>query len=90
MQATINHLFVTAVFTHAHGRRPRSMTSDSFAVQALLRWFQAGDDVQSSLPKLALFYGPCVDRIDRRITCIGLRRCALRPAPGSKSTSANL
>jgi integrase/recombinase XerD len=58
MQATINHLFVTAGVHDAHGRRPRVHDlRHSFAVQALLRWFQAGDDVQSSLPKLALFMG---------------------------------
>lgn len=58
MQATINHLFVAADVRDAHGRRPRVHDlRHSFAVQALLRWFDAGADVQSSLPKLALFMG---------------------------------
>jgi integrase/recombinase XerD len=29
----------------------------SFAVQALIRWYQNGADVQSCLPKLALYMG---------------------------------
>jgi integrase len=29
----------------------------SFAVSALLRWYEAGADVQSCLPKLALYMG---------------------------------
>ncbi len=58
MRATIVHLFVAAKVRDAHGRRPRVHDlRHSFAVQALLRWFRAGADVQSSLPKLALFMG---------------------------------
>jgi hypothetical protein len=29
----------------------------SFAVAALLRWYEAGADVQTNLPKLALYMG---------------------------------
>lgn len=58
MQATINRLFVAAGVCDAHGHRPRVHDlRHSFAVQALLRWFHAGADVQSSLPRLALFMG---------------------------------
>lgn len=58
MQAAINRLFVTAGICDAPGRRPRVHDlRHSFAVQALLRWFRAEADVQSCLPKLALFMG---------------------------------
>ncbi len=40
------------------GRRPRIHDfRHSFAVQALLRWYRQGADVQSNLPKLAMYMG---------------------------------
>lgn len=40
------------------GRRPRVHDfRHSFAVEALLRWYRQGSDVQSNLPKLALYMG---------------------------------
>ena len=58
MQATINRLFAAANICDDHGRRPRVHDlRHSFAVQALIRWFRAGADVQSCLPKLALYMG---------------------------------
>ncbi|GAB1488632.1 hypothetical protein MASR2M8_10780 [Opitutaceae bacterium] len=58
MQAALCRLFVAAGVCDAHGRRPRVHDlRHSFAVQALIRWFRAGADVQSCLPKLALFLG---------------------------------
>jgi integrase len=40
------------------GRRPRVHDfRHSFAVEALLRWYRQGADVQSNLPKLALYMG---------------------------------
>jgi integrase len=40
------------------GRRPRVHDfRHSFAVQALLRWYRQGADVQSNLPKLAIYMG---------------------------------
>ena len=42
----------------ADGRRPRVHDfRHSFAVQALLRWYREGADVQSNLPKLAMYMG---------------------------------
>jgi len=58
MQATINRLFAGAGVCDDHGRRPRVHDlRHSFAVQALIRWFRTGADVQSCLPKLALYMG---------------------------------
>jgi integrase/recombinase XerD len=37
--------------------RDSSGMRHSFAVSALLRWYEAGADVQSCLPKLALYMG---------------------------------
>jgi integrase/recombinase XerD len=40
------------------GRRPRIHDlRHSFAVQALMRWYRDGADVQSNLPKLAIYMG---------------------------------
>ena len=40
------------------GRRPRVHDfRHSFAVQCLLRWYREGADVQSNLPKLAMYMG---------------------------------
>jgi integrase len=40
------------------GRRPRIHDlRHSFAIQCLLRWYREGADVQSQLPKLAMYMG---------------------------------
>lgn len=58
MQAALRRIFTAAGVCDAHGRRPRVHDlRHSFAVQALIRWFRTGADVQSCLPKLALFMG---------------------------------
>jgi integrase/recombinase XerD len=54
----IQTLFQTADVHSSDGRRPRIHDfRHSFAVQALLRWYRQGADVQSNLPKLALYMG---------------------------------
>ena len=41
-----------------NGRQPRVLDfRHSFAVAALLRWYENGADVQVNLPKLALYMG---------------------------------
>jgi len=58
VQGAINQLFVAAGVRDEQGRRPRIHDlRHSFAVQALLRWYRQGADVQSCLPKLALYMG---------------------------------
>lgn len=54
----VRSLIVAANIRDSSGRRPclHSMRH-SFAVSALLRWYEAGADVQSCLPKLALYMG---------------------------------
>ena len=40
------------------GRRPRIHDlRHSFAIECLLRWYREGADVQSQLPKLAMYMG---------------------------------
>ncbi len=58
MGQTIRRLIVAAKFRDSSGRHPcvHSMRH-SFAVAALLRWYEAGADVQSCLSKLALYMG---------------------------------
>jgi integrase/recombinase XerD len=54
----INRLFIAANVTDGEGRRPRVHDMrHSFAVQSLMRWYRAGGDVQSSLPRLAMYMG---------------------------------
>jgi integrase/recombinase XerD len=54
----INRLFVTADVRDGEGRLPRVHDiRHSFAVQALIRWYRAGADVQSCLPSLAMYMG---------------------------------
>lgn len=54
----IQELFTAAEIRDTHGRRPRVHDfRHSFAVQALLRWYRAEADVQSCLPKLAMYMG---------------------------------
>jgi integrase len=50
--------FIAAGIRDSSGRCPRVQDlRHSFAVAALLRWYEAGADVQSNLPKLALYMG---------------------------------
>lgn len=54
----IHALFDAAGVHGADGRRPRIHDlRHSFALQALLRWYREGVDVQSRLPHLALYMG---------------------------------
>lgn len=54
----IHALFELADVRDAEGRCPRIHDlRHSFAVQALIRWYQEGADVQSNLPKLAIYMG---------------------------------
>jgi integrase/recombinase XerD len=54
----INRLLVAADVLDAEGRRPRVHDMrHSFAVQALMRWYRDGADVQSNLPRLAIYMG---------------------------------
>jgi integrase/recombinase XerD len=54
----INRLFMTAKIVDNEGRRPRVHdVRHSFAVEALMRWYREGVDVQSSLPRLAMYMG---------------------------------
>lgn len=51
-------LFRSADIRSTDGRRPRVHDfRHSFAVQALLRWYRQGADVQSNLPLLAMYMG---------------------------------
>jgi len=54
----IHTLFQMAHVCSSDGRKPRVHDfRHSFAVQALLRWYREGADVQSNLPKLAMYMG---------------------------------
>ncbi|MFN0314550.1 MAG: tyrosine-type recombinase/integrase [Burkholderiales bacterium] len=54
----VKRLFVAADVKDSEGRRPRVHDMrHSFAVQALIRWYRDGADVQSNLPRLAMFMG---------------------------------
>ena len=54
----IQALFAAADVHDRHGQRPRIHDfRHVFALQALLRWYQADLDVQSHLPKLAMYMG---------------------------------
>ena len=54
----IHALFKVAGVEDSEGRRPRIHDlRHSFAVGALIRWYLDGADVQSNLPKLALYMG---------------------------------
>jgi integrase len=58
MGRVINRLFTNAEVTDGEGRRPHVHdVRHSFAVQALTRWYRAGTDVQSNLPRLAMYMG---------------------------------
>ena len=54
----IQRLFAVANIQDAEGRVPRVHDMrHSFAVEALLRWYREGADVQSNLPRLAMYMG---------------------------------
>lgn len=54
----IRRLFVAANVHDAEGRFPRVHDMrHNFAVEALLRWYREGADVQSNLPRLAMYMG---------------------------------
>jgi integrase/recombinase XerD len=54
----IHRLFELAGVHDDQGRRPRVHDMrHSFAIAALLRWYRAGIDVQSHLPRLAMYMG---------------------------------
>lgn len=58
LRQAIRRLFVAANVHDAEGRRPRVHDMrHSFAVEALLRWYRDGADVQSNLPRLAMYMG---------------------------------
>lgn len=58
MQTAIKNLFDAAGVHDFQGRRPRIHDlRHSFAIQVLIRWYKNGDDVQTNLPKLALYMG---------------------------------
>lgn len=58
MAEAINRLFMIAGIVDSEDRKPRVHDlRHSFAVEALMRWYRAGADVQSSLPRLAMYMG---------------------------------
>jgi integrase/recombinase XerD len=58
LRCAIKRLFDAAAVRDEQGRQPRVHDfRHSFALQALLRWYRNGTDVQSCLPKLALYMG---------------------------------
>lgn len=57
-QRALSELFDAVGVRDQNGRRPRVQDfRHSFAVAALLRWYENGEDVQVNLPKLALYMG---------------------------------
>ena len=58
MYGSLHALFDAAGVHNSEGRCPRVHDiRHSFAVRALLRWYEHHDDVQANLPKLALYMG---------------------------------
>jgi integrase len=58
LAAAIRQLFIQANIRDAEGRRPRVHdVRHNFAHEALKRWYLEGKDVQTNLPKLALYMG---------------------------------
>jgi len=58
LREAIQKVFRIADVRGSDGRRPRVHDlRHVFALQALLRWYRQGVDVQSQLPKLALYMG---------------------------------
>jgi len=55
---SIRQIFQAAKIHDPHGRHPRLHDlRHSFAVQALLRWYRTGVDVQAKLPQLSMYMG---------------------------------
>jgi integrase/recombinase XerD len=55
---SVRGLFREASVRDPHGRYPRVHDlRHSFAVQALLRWYRSGADVQAKLPQLSIYLG---------------------------------
>ena len=78
-------LFKAAGVEDSEGRHPRVHDlRHSFAVGALIRWYLEGADVQSNLPKLALYMGHARS-CRRRIACTSFRSCKDSPATASKA-----
>lgn len=58
LDRALSHMFVAANILDPLGRRPRVHDfRHSFAVQALLRWYRAGANVQAKLPQLSMYLG---------------------------------
>jgi site-specific recombinase XerD len=58
LQCAMKSLFKAAGVCDEQGKLPRVHDlRHSFAVQALIRWYKEGADVQTNLPKLALYMG---------------------------------
>jgi integrase/recombinase XerD len=58
LRDAIQSLFQAASVRSSDGRTPRVHDfRHSFAIQSLLRWYRQGADVQSNLPKLAMYMG---------------------------------
>jgi integrase/recombinase XerD len=58
MAQAINRIFLQADVHDEEGRKPRVHDArHSFALQALIRSYRRGDDVQTQLPRLALYMG---------------------------------
>jgi integrase len=73
----IHKLFDAAGVRNSEGRRPRVHDMrHSFAIEALIRWYRAGADLQAQLPKLAMYMGHALDRVDRLLPALGAHgRC---------------
>jgi integrase/recombinase XerD len=58
LNEALHALFDAAGVRNSEGRCPRIQDiRHAFAVEALLRWYRSGADVQVLLPKLALYMG---------------------------------
>jgi integrase len=58
LHSALKRLFKAAGVCDGQGKLPRTHDlRHTFAVQTLIRWYQEGADVQSNLPKLALYMG---------------------------------
>ena len=58
LRDAIHQLLIRGDIRDAEGRIPRTHDfRHTFVVHALLRWYRQGADVQSNLPKLALYMG---------------------------------
>lgn len=58
LSSALKEVFTMTGVGDGHGRQPRLHDfRHSFAVQALLRWYRAGADVQAKLPQLSMYMG---------------------------------